>query len=89
MIDNMTETAQEGLDFRFDLAPPGNTFDAHRLLQGGGLCCTALRPSNAPPGIAVAFAAHMGQNRAQAATQVRAAMPSTRGRGLLWDRVRR
>ena len=29
MIDNMTLTAgQEGLDFRFDLARPGNTFDA-------------------------------------------------------------
>jgi predicted DsbA family dithiol-disulfide isomerase len=34
MIDNMTATAgQEGLDFRFDLARPGNTFDAHRLLH--------------------------------------------------------
>lgn len=34
MIDNMTATAaQEGLDFRFDLALPGNTFDAHRLLH--------------------------------------------------------
>lgn len=43
MIDTMTETAAtEGLDFRFDLARPGNTFDAHRLLHlalalGGGL----------------------------------------------------
>ncbi len=34
MIDNMTSVAaQEGLDFRFDLARPGNTFDAHRLLH--------------------------------------------------------
>jgi predicted DsbA family dithiol-disulfide isomerase len=34
MIDNMTVTAaKEGLDFRFDLARPGNTFDAHRLLH--------------------------------------------------------
>ena len=34
MLDNMTVTAaQEGLDFRFDLARPGNTFDAHRLLH--------------------------------------------------------
>jgi predicted DsbA family dithiol-disulfide isomerase len=34
MIDNMTATAaREGLDFRFDLARPGNTFDAHRLLH--------------------------------------------------------
>src|SRR5665811_354303 len=34
MIDNMTLTAaQEGLHFRFDLARPGNTFDAHRLLH--------------------------------------------------------
>jgi predicted DsbA family dithiol-disulfide isomerase len=34
MIDNLTTTAaQEGLDFRFDLARPGNTFDAHRLLH--------------------------------------------------------
>jgi predicted DsbA family dithiol-disulfide isomerase len=34
MLDNMTATAaQEGLDFRFDLARPGNTFDAHRLLH--------------------------------------------------------
>jgi predicted DsbA family dithiol-disulfide isomerase len=34
MTDNLTATAaQEGLDFRFDLARPGNTFDAHRLLH--------------------------------------------------------
>ena len=34
MIDNMMLTAaQEGLDFRFDLARPGNTLDAHRLLH--------------------------------------------------------
>ena len=34
MIDNMTLTAaQEGLDLRFELARPGNTFDAHRLLH--------------------------------------------------------
>ena len=34
MIDGMTATAaEEGLDFRFDLARPGNTFDAHRLLH--------------------------------------------------------
>lgn len=34
MIDNMTASAaEEGLDFRFDLARPGNTFDAHRLLH--------------------------------------------------------
>jgi len=34
MVDDMTLTAgQEGLDFRFDLARPGNTFDAHRLLH--------------------------------------------------------
>lgn len=34
MIDQMTQTgAAEGLDFRFDRARPGNTFDAHRLLH--------------------------------------------------------
>ena len=34
MIDTMTATAAaEGLDFRFDRARPGNTFDAHRLLH--------------------------------------------------------
>ena len=34
MIDNMTAVAAEGgLDFRFDVARPGNTFDAHRLLH--------------------------------------------------------
>lgn len=34
MNDSMTATAAtEGLDFRFDLARPGNTFDAHRLLH--------------------------------------------------------
>lgn len=34
MNDRLTATAaQEGLDFRFDLARPGNTFDAHRLLH--------------------------------------------------------
>lgn len=34
MIDQMTRTgADEGLDFRFDRAQPGNTFDAHRLLH--------------------------------------------------------
>lgn len=37
MVDTMTETAaREGLDFRFDLAEPGNTFDAHRLLHLAG-----------------------------------------------------
>ena len=34
MIDNVTAAAAaEGLDFRFDLARRGNTFDAHRLLH--------------------------------------------------------
>lgn len=34
MLDTMTATAaQEGLDFHFELARPGNTFDAHRLLH--------------------------------------------------------
>lgn len=34
MIADMTETARgEGLEFRFDLIRPGNTFDAHRLLH--------------------------------------------------------
>ncbi|MEO3936098.1 DsbA family oxidoreductase [Dermatophilaceae bacterium Soc4.6] len=33
-IDGMTQTAAaEGLDFHFELARPGNTFDAHRLLH--------------------------------------------------------
>lgn len=34
MIQRMTETAKaDGLDFRFDIIKPGNTFDAHRLLH--------------------------------------------------------
>jgi len=34
MLDSMTATAAtEGLEFRFELARPGNTFDAHRLLH--------------------------------------------------------
>lgn len=34
MIDRMTATgAAVGLDMRFDIARPGNTFDAHRLLH--------------------------------------------------------
>ena len=34
MIDSMTAAAAaDGLDFRFDVARPGNTFDAHRLLH--------------------------------------------------------
>ncbi len=34
MLDSMTATAAtEGLTFRFDIARPGNTFDAHRLLH--------------------------------------------------------
>ncbi len=34
MIDTMTAAAaQDGLDFRFDIARVGNTFDAHRLLH--------------------------------------------------------
>lgn len=34
MIDSMTAAAAaEGLDFHFELARPGNTFDAHRLLH--------------------------------------------------------
>ena len=34
MIDRMVDAgAAEGIDVRFDLARPGNTFDAHRLLH--------------------------------------------------------
>ena len=34
MVERMTAQArQEGLEFRFDRAQPGNTFDAHRLLH--------------------------------------------------------
>ncbi len=34
MIDRMTRTGDDaGVDMRFDLARPGNTFDAHRLLH--------------------------------------------------------
>src|SRR4051794_26022009 len=34
MIDRMTGAAKDaGLDFRFDIARPGNTFDAHRLIH--------------------------------------------------------
>ena len=37
MIDTMTgAAAAEGLDFHFELARPGNTFDAHRLLHLAG-----------------------------------------------------
>ena len=36
MIDRVVSTAaEEGLDFRFDIARQGNTFDAHRLLHLG------------------------------------------------------
>jgi predicted DsbA family dithiol-disulfide isomerase len=36
MHDNMTQIAAgEGLDFRFDIARGGNTFDAHRLVHLG------------------------------------------------------
>jgi predicted DsbA family dithiol-disulfide isomerase len=34
MLDTMTASAAgEGLDFRFDIIRPGNTFDAHRLIH--------------------------------------------------------
>jgi predicted DsbA family dithiol-disulfide isomerase len=33
MPSGSATAAKEGLDFRFDLARPGNTFDAHRLLH--------------------------------------------------------
>lgn len=37
MIDRMTAAAAAvGVDFRFDIARPGNTFDAHRLLHLAG-----------------------------------------------------
>ena len=37
MIDTLTATAAaEGLELRFDIARPGNTFDAHRLLHLAG-----------------------------------------------------
>ena len=37
MIDRMSNTAAEaGLRFRFDIARPGNTFDAHRLIAMAG-----------------------------------------------------
>lgn len=36
MIDTVTSAAAtEGLEFRFDIARRGNTFDAHRLLHYG------------------------------------------------------
>ena len=39
MIDSMTAAAAaEGLDFHFELARPGNTFDAHRLLHLAAEC---------------------------------------------------
>lgn len=41
------------------------------------------------PTVAVAYAAHLGQGRPEAAAQVRAVLHSTRGFGLIWDRVRR
>ena len=38
MIQRMIDVAAaDGLDFRFDLIRPGNTFDAHRLLHLAGL----------------------------------------------------
>jgi len=34
MIDRMTQAgADDGIEFRFDIARPGNTFDAHRVLH--------------------------------------------------------
>lgn len=37
MIANMTKVARsDGLDFRFDVIRPGNTFDAHRLIHLAG-----------------------------------------------------
>lgn len=34
MVDRMTAAgAEDGIEFRFDIARPGNTFDAHRLLH--------------------------------------------------------
>jgi predicted DsbA family dithiol-disulfide isomerase len=34
MLDSMTQTAaEEGLEFRFDIARSGNTFDAHRIVH--------------------------------------------------------
>jgi ADP-ribosyl-[dinitrogen reductase] hydrolase len=40
------------------------------------------------PTVAVAYAVHLGNDRVEAAAQVRTALPSTRGHGLLWDRAR-
>jgi predicted DsbA family dithiol-disulfide isomerase len=37
-IDQMTARAEDvGLDFRFDLVQPGNTFDAHRMVHLGAV----------------------------------------------------
>jgi predicted DsbA family dithiol-disulfide isomerase len=37
-IDQMTARAEDtGLDFRFDLVQPGNTFDAHRMIHLGAV----------------------------------------------------
>lgn len=37
MVDRMTAVGQDnGIEFRFDQARPGNTFDAHRLLHWAG-----------------------------------------------------
>ena len=56
MTANMTAVAAaDGLDFRFDRAQPGNTFDAHRLLhladeRGTPRQARAGTWSSAPPG---------------------------------------
>ena len=39
------------------------------------------------PTVAIAYSARMGMNRAEAARAVRSVLPSTRGRGLLWEFV--
>ena len=57
--------------------------EGHRVL----LHCVAAEQRT--PTAAVAYAAYLGHDRAEAAAQVSAVLSSTRGFGLLWDRVRR
>jgi len=83
-----SEIAAENSNLDFVLADTAAVI-ADLRTEGRLVLLHCVAAEQRTPTVAVEYAALMGHDRAEAAGQVRATLPSTRGHGLLWDRVRR
>lgn len=83
-----SEIAAENSNLDFVLADTAAVIAALRA-EGRRVLLHCVAAEQRTPSVAVAYGVHIGLDRAEAAAQVRAALPTTRGHGLLWDRVRR